>query len=227
MKRMIRALASFVGLAALVGCGGGTQPTPRAIQLSEAFAATADSFQNRRTAPPALTREILDGLDGSFMEVTIEDTGALGYLYLQAVRRDSFPGTVRLWRSEDNVSFAMRQGVLVQVRGFGNDILATNMRLSSNVIGPAGDGPRSMSILGLDNKSVALEAACDVGNQGAERITIIGRSYNTQHIVERCEFATGQIQNDYWVDSSSGIVWQSRQWGGPDNGYFKFRRLTR
>lgn len=227
MKTLFQTLAASGLCLTLIGCAGGNQSEPRAIQLTDAVAQVTGEFVDSRQERPQLTREVLDGLDGSFMEASVENTGALGYLFLQTRRNDGFPGTVRVWRSEDNVTFAMRQGVLIQTRGFGNDILSTDMRLSSGVLGPAGDGSRSMSIMGGDNKSIRISAVCDVGNQGPETITIIGRSYNTQHVIERCEFRDGVIQNEYWIDGPGGIVWQSRQWAGPDMGYIRFRRLTR
>ena len=36
----------------------------------------------------------------------------------------------------------------------------------------------------------------------------------------------GVVVNDYWVDPGGGLVWQSRQWGGPAMGYLRTRRLT-
>jgi hypothetical protein len=218
--------ALLAGVLALAGCAGGIQTNPRAIDILDAASGTFSQIGQGRSGPPPLTREILDGLDGSFMEVSVENTGAVGYLFVAAERNDEFPGRVRVWRSEDNATFALRQGVLIQTRGMGNDVLSTAVAISSGGLGPARGGQRLMSIAALDNKALQFAGSCDVRNLGSTRITIIGRSYPVRHVQELCEFDTGRILNEYWIGSAD-VVWQSRQWAGPGIGYLTFRRLTR
>jgi hypothetical protein len=220
------AAALMIAALTLAGCAGGIQTTPRAVDILESTTGVVGQIGQGRAAPPPLTREILDGLDGSFMEVTVENTGATGYLFVAAERNDDYPGRVRVWRSEDNVTFAMRQGVLIQTRGLGHDVLSTAVAIASGSLGPARDGERIMSIAALDKKSLQYVGSCDVRNLGSTQITIIGRSYPVRHVQEYCEFVNGQILNEYWIGSSD-TVWQSRQWAGPGIGYLTFRRLTR
>nr|WP_260108846.1 YjbF family lipoprotein [Phaeobacter inhibens] len=71
---------------------------------------------------------------------------------------------------------------------------------------------------------------CSRRDLGAGPIEIVELRYPTRHIEERCRPSQpgrgGEIINDYWVDSRSGRVWQSRQWAGPNVGYLRIRQLT-
>ncbi|MEX0281239.1 MAG: YjbF family lipoprotein, partial [Arenibacterium sp.] len=75
-------------------------------------------------------------------------------------------------------------------------------------------------------EEAALPFSCQVEDQGPTKINIIELSYTVRYVRERCEMADGSaITNEYWIDSRRPIVWESRQWGGPDIGYFRIRRV--
>ncbi|MBC6408657.1 MAG: YjbF family lipoprotein [Rhodobacteraceae bacterium] len=216
-------------LAILSGCGGGlTAPSANRV-----FAEGVRSYASGRRAAteqaqrPALTRAVLDTLDGAFMEAMLENTGSLAYMFVQAERNDSFPGRVVVWRTEDNITLALRQDVLIQTRGLGGDLLSSKVQVTNGVAGPVGGGERRMRIRARDNKSLAFNGACRLDDLGHERIVIVERGFRTRHFRETCNIGNGQIRNDYWVDSSAQVVWQSRQWAGPEIGYIRLRRLTR
>jgi len=68
--------------------------------------------------------------------------------------------------------------------------------------------------------------ACSLQDLGPAPVEIVEVTYATRHLQERCEAAGSVVVNDYWVDSRSGRVWQSRQWAGPTIGYLRLRQLT-
>jgi len=72
---------------------------------------------------------------------------------------------------------------------------------------------------------VRLSLSCDLQDLGMETIVIVERSHHTRHLQERCEGGGGGVVNDYWVDPNRPVVWQSRQWAGPNVGYLRLRRL--
>lgn len=231
MRQRRRILASVPILALfLAGCSNGVDGPTLNLQIAEAVRQTAAARFGPKPQRPALTRAVLDTLDGSFMEVVVERTGQLAYLYVSARRRDARPGEIVVWRTEDNVTLALRGGVLVATRGLGDDLLSGEVAIRPGAPGPAGSGLRRMRNRADDNKVANLTLACELTDTGAQTIEIVGARHTTRHLVERCEGGGGTVVNEYWVGSHAGsragLVWQSRQWAGPGIGYLSLRRLT-
>ena len=220
----------------LLACTRGPDKAPLEVEIIQTV---ANQIKLRRTKPPQrppVTRAVLDALDAPYIEVTIEDSGVLAYLSKQLVKTDGTLGEVTQWVTEDAVTLALRQGALVATRGLRNDLLSASALVSGgSVQAPSGTGQRRYHIAALDNRSVSFTMACAVSDLGLETIEIIERSYQTRHLQERCEASAGPtgeggsggvVVNDYWVDSRSGRLWQSRQWAGPTTGYLRIRQLT-
>ena len=137
-------------------------------------------------------------------------------------------GRLLVWRTENDVSLTLRDGVLVETRGLGNDMISAEggPALAAVRSRAAGQGSKRQVYSALDNKSVAMNFVCAVDDLGPETIVIVERRHATRHLRETCELQGGTVVNDYWVDSRGPTVWQSRQWGGPNIGYVQFRQLT-
>lgn len=228
-RRLFCGLALFLGLAA---CSGGDGEPTRNMQI---ITASREYIRSRLSSKPlpVVTRAALDTLQGSFIEAVLERNGQLAYLYVSARRRDDWPGEIVVWRTEDNITLALRGGVLVATRGLGGDLLSSDARVRDSVPGPAGSGARRQQFRALDNKEVGLALACELTDLGEQTIEIVGARHATRHLRERCEadsgaggISGGVIINEYWIDSRRNLVWQSRQWAGPETGYLRLRRLT-
>lgn len=238
-------LLGGVLLLALVlsACSRGGDQAPLQLEVVQAVSEQIKTRRAARQAPterPPLTRAGLNEIRDPFIEVTLEDSGIFAYLAQLERRQDDHPGTVVIWRSEDNVTLSLRQGVLVASRGLGNDIL------SASAQDPTQASPdtyaRRYDIRGLDNGRWRLSMACRRDDLGPDPITIVERRYPTRLIRESCQPArsvqtgpqsdrqsgqhSGEIVNHYWVDSRTGRIWQSRQWAGPAAGYLRIRQLT-
>lgn len=219
----------------LAGCSGGDEVPSLELQLIR----TGQTMIAARTAPkverPPLTRAALNTVEGAFIEVTVERRDQLAYLHVNANRRDGDPGQIVVWRSDDNITLAMRNGVLIATRGLGNDILSVNAQVSGDTPGPVRGGEKAFHVRTRENKDLRLSLVCDLADLGPETIEIVETRYGTHHLRETCEGGVaggdadrpGQVINDYWVDTRAGLVWQSRQWAGPGIGYLRVRRLTR
>lgn len=211
--------------AALSACSGGDERPTLNLEIFEAIRSTANERLNPEPARPPVTRALLDTLEGAFMEVTVEERDQVAYLFVSASGYAS-DGTVQIiWRSEDDVNLAMRNDVLLSVHGIGGDLISSDVRVGPNRIGPQ-PGSRRMVFAARDNQGVPLSFTCSVADAGAATITIVERSHQTRKYQERCTGPSGSFVNEYWIDSTAGLAWQSRQWAGPDTGYLKFRRLT-
>lgn len=219
----------------LGGCSGGDAVPALELQIIRAGQAAVAARTGPKTTPPPVTRAALDAVEGSFLEAVLERRDQRAYLYVNARRRDEGPGLITVWRTGDNITLATRNGVLIATRGMGGDILSASVQVAGERPGPARGGEKILSIRALENKAVHLALACDLADLGPERIEILGHAHATRHLRETCRGgiagvgsgSPGTVVNDYWVDARAGLVWQSRQWAGPDIGYLRLRRLTR
>lgn len=211
----------------LAGCSGGDERPSLNLEIYEALRQSASQSASSQVERPPLTRAVLDTLEGSFMEAVLEREGQLAYLFVNATRTDREGRPVEIWRSEDNVSLALRSDVLIATRGIGGDLISSSVRQHRGSIGPdRGQSDRTMTFLGGDNAARKVTFNCTVADAGPATITIVGRSHRTRRIQETCSGPDGAIRNDYWIDSHAGLAWQSRQWAGPEVGYIRLRRLT-
>lgn len=233
----LRRLPLFGALFAtlfVAACSGGNEEPDLELQVIAAGRAAIAAKTAPKVARPPLTRAALDTLNGSFTEVILERRDQLAYVSVNGQRRDGDPGLITTWRTEDNITLSMRNGVLIATRGLGGDILSSTVQVAGDIPGPSTGGERIYYIRALENKTRRLALACDLVDMGTETIEIVERRTTTRHLRETCTGGrvadgsgeTGEVTNDYWVDSRSGLVLQSRQWAGPFIGYLRMRRLT-
>ena len=86
-----------------------------------------------RVARPPVTRALLDTLEGSYLEVTLERRDQLAYLQILSERRDDTPGRITVWRTDDNITQAMRNGVLINTRGLCGVLLSSTVIVSARM----------------------------------------------------------------------------------------------
>jgi len=233
-RRLVALLQAICLPVFLAACSGGDDvPTLELQIITEVRKIIADR-PVPDAARPVLTRAALNKVEGSFLEVTLERRDQLAYLFVNGQRRDGEPGRITTWRTGDNITLSLRNGVLIATRGLGGDILSANVQVAGDAPGPSGGGEKVFDIRALDNKVRRLTLVCDVTDLGTQTIVIVERRHSTRHLRETCTGGVardgsgraGTVVNDYWVDSGRGLVMQSRQWAGPETGYLRMRRLT-
>lgn len=233
----LRRLPLFGALSAtlfVAACSGGNEEPDLELQLITAGRAAIAAKTAAQVTRPPLTRAALDTVEGSFTEVILERRDQLAYVSVNSQRRDDGPGLITTWRTEDNITLSMRNGVLISTRGLGGDILSSTVQVAGDRPGPSQGGERIYYIRALENKTQRLALACDLVDLGPETIEIVELRTDTRRLREICTGGlaadgsgeTGKVTNDYWVDSRNGLVVQSRQWAGPFIGYLRLRRLT-
>lgn len=226
MTRYRICIAVAAAVLALAGCSGGKERPTANLQLLAAARSGIAARLAGPPQPPRMTRAEVDRLDRPLMETTLEKAGLVAILAVNAERADGGGGTVTVWRSEDAVTVALRNGVLIETRGLGGDVLSTEMQVPDGRAGPAGTGLRVQHVRDDDDRTQPVSLLCSVADLGPETVDILERRYATVHLRERCEVGGGTVVNDYWIDSDRRLMRQSRQWAGPNVGYLGFRRLT-
>lgn len=210
----------------LSGCSVGNDVPSLELQVIDAARGVIKEKTSPKPPRIAVNRALLNQLEGSFLEVTLERNDQLAYLEMDSERRDDGPGKITVWRTYDDVSLAMRNGMLISITGIGGAIASSSVLASGDTLGPAYDGEHALNIRALDNKEIRLSMVCEVVQLGSEPVEIVEHIHATRHVQERCEGSGGTIVNDFWIDSRAGLVRQSRQWAGPNVGYLWIRRLT-
>ena len=209
----------------LAACAGGGDEIP-SLEL-ELVNRTRDTIVQRVNRPPPqarvpLTRAALNTVEGAYIEVYAERRAVEAHLPKLMERHDDLPGEIVVWRTVDSITLTMRDGILIATRGMGGDILSSSVQLP----GSWSSGEKVHYVRDQDNKQRRVALACDRVDLGPETLEIVETLYPTRHLQERCEADGGTVVNDYWVDSRTGYVWQSRQWAGPYIGYLRIRQLT-
>jgi hypothetical protein len=136
----------------------------------------------------------------SLMIAQLEQNERASILVRKGLNRD-----VETYFTPDNLSLSLKEGVLVGTRGFGFDLMSSDV---AEVIGGIRHGGRAVRVhryLDGEDQIVIKSYICDY-------------SGNTQ-VTETCYGKDHSFKNSYQM--SGGKVIASRQWIGPDLGYIR------
>ena len=205
-------MLAVAGLAlALAGCGDADRRGGSLTLIGQSVAALAknargDTPVSRITASDAA----LNAAEVNLLLVQTETTGSRAGFAL-----DSVNGDAMTWRSTDGVSVVTRGGQLNGTAGFGFDLSSAALP----AFRPGGTVTRTHYRLRGDEVVTPETFTCVQSLGPAEAITVTGRRFATQKLVETCRSAERDgIENAYWIDAS-GVVRKSRQWASPGIGY--------
>jgi hypothetical protein len=224
-------LSVLLAVIALANCSNGTENISRQNAILGEARQVIKSNRAIKNAPqqtPQVTRALIDSLTAPLLAVTIENTGTTAYLLPAAVRRDSTPGRITVWKTPQNEDVVFRSGVLIGTKGIGRDLISADASpviksLSARI---DGGGLRTLHVRNDINGSNELRLQCEISFVGSSVITMVERSYDTSHFNEKCKLDGALISNDYWIDSG-GDVRQSRQWAGHYLGYLSTKLLKK
>lgn len=131
------------------------------------------------------------------------------------LKRAGSNGDVETWISPDNVSIALRQGVVVATRGLGFDMMGGDAGNTLAALAAPGGGVyrRQMRYLTGDNHSTWIAAGC-------------GMKAGDGRFEERCLARRDRFTNLYWTDGAGRVI-RSRQWISPQVGQIDIGRVAR
>ena len=132
-------------------------------------------------------------------------------------------GDVVTWESAEGITFAFRDGVLIESRGLGADLMSASGPSSSSIAKGA-TYSRSYYFVSDNDQNQKRDYTCTPEARGAEAVTIFGKNHQTRHVAEPCLRDVGRISNDFWFEN--GTIRKSRQWVSPDVGYVEFSRVV-
>lgn len=209
-------------LAVLASCGNEkSEPSPVGTAVVGMARNTLARVSGKRAAvsQPASTaqtpRAELEKYDIPILRVIITSRDADLLVTISDTK-----GQVVTWTTTDATAFTLRDGILIQTRGLGPDLMSAAAPSVSELRIDGGTHLRSYFFLGEDDRSTRRDYACTVSIIGDELIEIFARQHKTVHVKEDCLRPEGRITNEFWIEAA--MVRKSRQWASPGAGYLDF-----
>lgn len=213
-KRAITAAAVLT--TALAGCSsdGSVQ---KQVTLYKTLVSGA--LHHGSGAPVHLTRAQIRKFGQPLLLVTTKKDSVRAYLVIAGQS-----GPVTTWLTQDGVSVSLRNGLVTQTRGLGQDLMSASLPPISDIRRGAGTVRATYFYLDGNDQSFALPLTCKLSTHGTEARTIAGLRYRLRHVSETCDGPETRFANDYWLDRQ-GRIRASRQWLGPTLGYYTLSDL--
>ena len=224
---MTKLVTAAVVLALLSGCGNeksGPNPVASAIgamaqqSVAKVKAKKSGGTSTKKAATPAELRAQLEAGGKPVLLVSSKTLGQTGFLGIFDSK-----GEVVTWKTPDGATFSQRNGVLIQTRGLGADLMSAQAPSVGQLLQPGTGYKRIYYFLGADDQGTRRTYDCTTAIVGKETIEVLGRSHAATHVTETCTRPNGKVTNDYWLEGQS--IRQSRQWVSGMIGYVEFQRV--
>lgn len=174
-----------------------------------------------KPAPPP-TAEELAAIPVSVLQAGVESRGTSARLVQVAENRGH-----RTWIAADGVSVTLRDGVLTETRGLGEDLISADVTQTLDLLNGSfrREAVRVHRYLDGEGHLYVISYLCEITGREADNVTIVGRRIAAERITESCYSARGaQFENVYWRGRDGRIV-AGRHWVGPKTGYLRTRLL--
>lgn len=215
----LRLVACLLMGLTLAACSSGDEILP-ARSAIDAFSPRLKPSDSA-TGFPEPTRAQLDADGRDILRADLPDRGAKALLLFAASN-----GPVETWRSADGGTFSFWDGVVIQTRGLGPDLMSSSAPSVETLARGAGQVMRVHDYLGPNDQTVSMEFTCTLEAQGEETVTVVEIDYRTNRVAETCEGEGTTFQNLYWFEGGTKLR-RSLQWIGPDVGNLELFDLRR
>ncbi|HLQ19478.1 MAG TPA: YjbF family lipoprotein [Tabrizicola sp.] len=201
-------MASAIGAAAKTGLA----------QLKRNKAGTAPAAGQAATAEDL--RAELSKAGKPVLLVSSKTLGQTGFLMVGDAK-----GGILTWATPDGATFTQENGVLIQTRGLGADLMSAQAPSVRQLLAAGTPYQRVYYFLGPDDQGTRRTYDCVTSVVGPESIDVLGRTHQTTHVTESCSrsSASGKLTNEFWIEGST--IRQSRQWVSAGIGFVDFARV--
>jgi len=227
MKMLVRTTVAAIALAALAGCGNEkSESSPLGSTVGAVAKATFSQLPGRKAkaaapakAPAKVTRADLEKFGVPILRTVMPVRGADALLTPIDAK-----GDVVTWSTTDGTTFTLRDGVLIQTRGLGSDLMSSQAPTVAQLLTPGGTHQRQYFFLGVEDRTTRRAYDCTVTIAGQETIEIFGRSHRVTKVAEECARPQGKITNDFWIEGRT--IRKSRQLVSGGTGFADFERVV-
>ncbi len=223
LRLSVRLVAVVMAAALLASCGTDKyQGTPFMQVVGVVAKSTIGNAKAKRAAAPAapapVTRADLEKYGVSILRAVIAVRGADALLTVSDTK-----GGIVTWSTTDGTTFTLRDGILIQTRGLGPDLMSAQAPSLAGLKTDGSTHQRIYFLLGADDRTVRRTYDCTVSVGGKEAVEIFGRSHTTTHVTESCTRPQDTIANEYWIEGS--VVRKSRQLASGGAGFIDFEQV--
>jgi hypothetical protein len=225
LRISVRLTAGLIALAMLVACGNEkSEPSPLGMAVGSIAKATVSRVKTKRsggatTAAAPITRADIEKYNLPILRAVIASRGADALLTATDQK-----GDVTTWSTTDGTAFTLRNGVLIQTRGLGADLMSAQVPSVAQLSQNGGTHQRVYYFLGQDDQTTRRTYDCNVTEVGRETIVIFERGHVVRHVTEVCLRPQGKVTNEFWIEGST--VRKSRQWVSGITGHVDFERVV-
>lgn len=223
-----RTLAGLLALALLAACGNDRTPNPMVAAVGEmaksglakARAGKSGTAAPAKAATPQALRAELAKAGKPVLLVSSKALGQTGFLTVSDAK-----GGVLTWATPDGATFSQRDGVLIQTRGLGADLMSAQAPSVGQLLRAGSPYQRVYYFLGADDQTTRRTYDCATATAGRESIDVLGRAHYTIRVTETCTRSAGggKLTNEFWIEGST--IRQSRQWVSGGIGFIDFARI--
>jgi Group 4 capsule polysaccharide lipoprotein gfcB, YjbF len=224
----MRAAVAVLAVAALAACGNDkSEPTPIGMAVGSLAKATVGRVAARRAAAAGgttvaaapTTRADIEKYGIPILRAVIPARSADALLTISDAK-----GGFVTWATTDGSSFTLRDGVLIQTRGLGPDLMSAQAPSAAALRTGGGTHQRIYFFLGEDDQPTRRTYDCTVTANGTEQIEIYARAHTVAKFTETCARPQGSITNTFWFDGAE--IRKSKQLASGGLGYIDFERVV-
>jgi hypothetical protein len=221
----MRRLLALAIVAALAGCANG--------QFNPIVDAAVDEILPGERAPEQatprtpVTRAALTRADVAAIRVGLPDNPARTLLFAASEN-----GGYVTYSSVLRQNFTLNGALITGVRGVGWDLLSATSSRPDPLVTPIPPGSwpqgvRRTYIFPAFNPQGRVEVYdCRFELGAVDEVVIVERRHRGALVTETCVGDYGSFENLHFADVSSGQVWRSLQWVGPQQGHIYLEILV-
>lgn len=210
-------------MVGLSGCGNvKSEPSPIGAAVGGIAKATLSSVTGKKpvaAAPAPVTRADIEKYGIPILRAVIPSRGADALLTI-GDSKDS----VITWKTTDGATFSLRDGVLIQTRGLGPDLMSAQAPTAAALRTEGGTHQRVYYFLGDDDQTTRRTYDCTVTASGAEEIEIFARPHSAEKFTETCARSQDSITNTFWFEGPT--IRKSKQLASRGLGFIDFERVV-
>ncbi|NJS38887.1 MAG: YjbF family lipoprotein, partial [Rhodobacteraceae bacterium] len=169
-------------------------------------------------APAPVTRADLEKFGVPILRAVIPVRSADALLTIT----DAKGGTVT-WSTTDGTTFTQRDGVLIQTRGLGPDLMSAQAPSAAALRTDGGTHQRVYFFLGENDGTTRRTYDCTVTAAGTEEIEIFARTHKVEKFTETCARPQGSITNTFWFEGP--VIRKSKQLASGGLGFIDFEQV--
>lgn len=225
LSKAVRAACAGLLVVALAGCGSQkSEPSPLGAAVGSIAKATVGRVTSKRSAkavaaPAPVTRADIEKFGIPILRAVIPVRGADALLTVGDTK-----GDVVTWVTTDGTSFTLRDGILIQTRGLGPDLMSSQAPSVQALLADGGTHQRVYYFLGEDDQTTRRTYDCTVARSAPEQVEIFARAHKVTKVTETCTRPQGTITNTFWIEGS--VVRKSKQLISGGAGYADFERVV-